>query len=67
MFRSPRSGRISLSRVLGALTVCSACYIGIYGVMTGVEHAGVVTALAIGAGVALLSRDRAPKDRSDDA
>jgi hypothetical protein len=63
MLRSPRTNSLSLSRVLGALCIACACFIGVYGITVAhVEHSGVVTALAIGAGVALLTRDRAPED-----
>lgn len=67
MIRSPTSGKISLSRVLGALCIACACFIGIAGVFTGMEHSGVVASLAVGAGIALLTRDRAPTEPSEDA
>ena len=58
MFRSPRSGKISITRVLGTLCIVSANFIGVYGVFSGVEHSGTVATLGGVAGIALLVRDR---------
>lgn len=65
MIRSPKTGDVSLSRVLGALCIATACFVAVFGVLHDREHSGVVTALAIGAGVALLTRDRAPDAPED--
>lgn len=62
MIRSPKTGRLSLSRAAGALCVSSACFIGVFGILTDREHSGVVASLAVGAGVALIVRDRRPPD-----
>jgi Na+/proline symporter len=59
--RSPKTGELSLSRVLGALCIATACFVAVVGILYDREHSGVVTALAIGAGVALITRDRAPE------
>lgn len=58
----PISKDASSARIAGLLCVSTACFVAVYGVVTNVEHDGVVTALAVGAGAALLLRKRAEPD-----
>jgi hypothetical protein len=58
MIRSPKTGKISLSRAAGALCILSANIVALAGIALDREHAGVVMALAGVAGVALIVRDR---------
>jgi hypothetical protein len=66
MLRSPRTDYFSISRVAGAICVATACFVAVVGILYDREHAGVVAALAGGAGVALIVRDRASEGGSED-
>jgi hypothetical protein len=65
MLKSPLSGRPSLTRLAACACVASACFVGIYGVIHDREHGTVVSALAVGAGVALFLRDRETPEESE--